>query len=292
MILYLWLYFYICNRANVPWIQAVSRKGEGLCRWGGNVPATIILNFQLWIQTSPLYVLIHLNKRKSICPKSCRSHHSRLSILERDFFWQFICWSQCCYHIGYCCWFDLLFLDNSIIFVVIVDDEIGLFLVGIVEIFCKALFTDRSGPAIIGYSYIGINKTSIVISSSCCCWWWWWWCCCCWLFCCWWWGCCWLLLLLFCTVLFAWRRGPAIVGDSWYQLKVLMYFVVVVMLLLLVVVLIVVVLLLWLLLLFCKPLFAWSSSPAIVGDSWYSERTLERLNYFKLLHCSPFQLHN
>ena len=86
MILYLWLYFYICNRANVPWIQAVSRKGEGLCRWGGNVPATIILNFQLWIQTSPLYVLIHLNKRKSICPKSCRSHHSRLSILERDVF--------------------------------------------------------------------------------------------------------------------------------------------------------------------------------------------------------------
>ena len=32
--------------------------------------------------------------------------------------------------------------------------------------------------------------------------------------------------------------------------------------------------------------------PAIVGDSWYSERTLERLNYFKLLHCSPFQLPN
>ena len=32
--------------------------------------------------------------------------------------------------------------------------------------------------------------------------------------------------------------------------------------------------------------------PCHSWDSWYSERTLERLNYFKLLHCSPFQLPN
>ena len=45
---------------------------------------------------------------------------------------------------------SLLLLDNSIVFVVIVVVKLGLLLVDIVEIFCKALFTDRSGPAIVG----------------------------------------------------------------------------------------------------------------------------------------------
>ena len=48
---------------------------------------------------------------------------------------------------------SLLFLDNSIVFVVIVVIKIGLLLVDIVEIFCKALFTNRSGPAKVGYSW-------------------------------------------------------------------------------------------------------------------------------------------
>ena len=59
-----------------------AEKGKVFVGLGGNVPATINLNFQfeLWIQTSPLCLLIHLNKRKSICPKCFRSYPSRLSI--------------------------------------------------------------------------------------------------------------------------------------------------------------------------------------------------------------------